>query len=453
MKTEIPKWMADEVAEYDLEISPPPKTILDVGANIGAFALHYGKKWPGAEITACEPVTENFLRLKKNTAGIPKMICRQVALRNFNGPSEIFLGDRGVTCGFHRLGRQTDKKEMVECEDAYTFASRELVKIDTEGCELEIIQRLDLSQTRAIVVEYHRPADAAAIITALADKGFSLLIQKPGSTTHGVLKFGLDAGVTLPTKQAAAMAAPSAASPRCIYVAIAGHFSNHDLIFVQSMMALVLQPPVMLRFGWSTDPSVERARNVLTANFLASDCTHILFIDADIGFTPADVKRITSHSEPVVGGIYPLKTMDPEVKWCGNGCLRTATGEAVVARNDGLQEVGCIGTGFMCIAREAFEKILEKDAQAIRYIQDWPPFREEFAFWRQEVRMVPAPEGAKPRFLTEDWNFCYRFRELGGKVFCDQHVILRHAGRAEWPLPLQGGNPFAVKNSPPGGSR
>jgi hypothetical protein len=216
-----------------------------------------------------------------------------------------------------------------------------------------------------------------------------------------------------------------------LYIAIAGHFSQNDLMFVQSMMALVIKPPMSLNFGWCTDPSVERARNVLTANFLESDCTHILFIDTDIGFSPGDVERIASHDCCIVGGIYAIKTPTPEIKWCGNGVK--AEGRAQIT--DGLQEVACIGTGFMCIARRTFEKILAVDRQEIRYLQDWPPYREEFAFWRQGVREVRG----KRRFLTEDWLFCERWRDLGGKVFADTGVVLQHAGRAVWPLALQKG--------------
>jgi hypothetical protein len=146
--------------------------------------------------------------------------------------------------------------------------------------------------------------------------------------------------------------------------------------------------------------------------------------------------------------------MDRDVKWCGNGvgdisnaaaiadASPNSTPRAGAIREDGLQEVGCIGTGFMCIARRALERVVEADGDKIRYHQDWPPHREEFAFWRQEVREV----NGKQRFLTEDWNFCYRYRELGGKIFADTQVILRHAGRALWPLELQQGNPFVASH-------
>jgi FkbM family methyltransferase len=487
---EIPQWMIDEVAAYDLEMTPAPGTVLDIGANIGAFALRCRARWPEATIRCYEPVAENYRSLMENVSAHPKIQAYRFAVRNFSGRDKILIGDQGVTCGFYRLGRQTNITERVMCVDAKELGGAELVKIDTEGCEIEILSRLNLRKTRALVVEYHRPEDAGLIKAMAVTAGFQLLDEKSGSDTSGVLKFcrqesGVACGEAITVRnrtnkthetdgRRSAPSLPVSASreggteQRKIYVAVASHFSNHDLIFLQSMMQLVLWPPVPMSFGWSCDPSVERARNILTANFLASDCTHLLFIDADIAFSPEDVKRIASHNEDVVGGIYPLKTMESDVKWCGNGhCVtaiicdtasicNAATGCAGATKPDevrpnGLQEVGCIGTGFMCIARRAFERFLEADGDKIRYAQDWPPYREEFAFWRQTVRNV----NGKKRFLTEDWNFCYRYRELGGKIFADTRVILKHAGRAVWPLPFQQGNPFsntmaaAPKNSSP----
>jgi len=470
--------MKQEVAEYDFEMSPAPSTVLDIGANIGAFALRARTQWPKATIRCYEPVMENYRALVKNISNCPKIRAYRFAVRSFGGADKILLGDEGVTCGFCQLGRQTNITEKVMCVDAAKIPSAELVKIDTEGCEPEIVSRLDLSKTRALVVEYHRPDDRWILKTLVALAGLRLLDEKLGSATHGVLKFGRsESGASLPKdslslhKKASPSPRPSppmgareeiysaarsrTAAPekkeRHIYCAVASHFSNHDLVFLQSMMQLILGATVRISFGWSCDPSVERARNVLTANFLASDCTHLLFIDSDIAFTPRDVQRIISHDEDVVGGIYPLKTMDRAVQWCGNqldagpedapSAGHEKTGAPV--REDGLQEVGCIGTGFLCIARRAFEKIIEADRVKICYCQDWPPYREEFAFWRQTVREV----NGKRRFLTEDWNFCYRYCELGGKVFADTQVILRHAGRAVWPLDLQQGNPFVRLDS------
>lgn len=430
MKTPIPDWLLKEVAEYDLDIVPPPATILDLGANIGAFCLHYAAKWPAAKITAYEPVMENCQLLIGNLNEIFKVGRIDIyadAVRAVGGEQEIYKGDNFVTHSFHQRGRQTSEKIHVHVTAAGTIPSHELVKIDTEGCEVEILENLDLSCTRAVVVEYHSVKDRAMISAILVEAGFTFLERIEGSAEHGVLKFAKDPGVTLPVAQPAVKAAPA---KRKIFLAVAGHYANNDVSFVQSLVALVLRTRVSVQIGWSCDPSVERARNILTANFLETDCTHILFVDADIGFSTEDVYRVSSHAEPIVGGMYPLKNLKPVVEWCGNGL------DGAAARTDGLSQVKYIGTGFLCIRREVFETLIARGV-AEKYKQDFPPHREEFAFWTQGVR-----DG---RFLTEDWMFCQRCLELGIPVFADTAVLLKHAGRAEWPLPLQAGNPFTQR--------
>jgi len=56
------------------------------------------------------------------------------------------------------------------------------------------------------------------------------------------------------------------------------------------------------------DSMVTRARNSLVATALDNPAaTHMMFIDADIGFTPAQVGRILRFDRDVVAGMYPLK--------------------------------------------------------------------------------------------------------------------------------------------------
>ncbi len=442
-KAQIPDWMLKEVMEYDLDMVPPPATILDIGANIGAFSLHYSAKWPAAEIHAYEPVKSNLADLHVNTSGNPRIHIHGHAVRLTWGKADIFLGDRGVTCGFFQRGRQTTRTELVECVAADTLPSADLVKIDTEGCETEILYGLPLGKTRAVVVEYHSQRDREEIELLMGAHMFALLKHIPGSATHGVLKFGRGLGVRLPGTVAPHAAKPASAPAktppmasgglpaRKIYLAVAGHYATYDITFVQSLCGLMLGSKVAVQIGWHIDSSVDRARNILTANFLASDCTHLLFVDSDIGFSEEDVARVTSHDEAMVGGLYPLKNTTPTVQWCLNGL---ATGDAV-PRADGLLPVKYIGTGFLCIARRVFEEMIRLDGPAISYLQDFPPHRLEYAFWRDGV--------VERRFLTEDWLFCDRWLKMGGKVWADTHVVLRHAGRSEWPLPHQAGNPFA----------
>ena len=460
----IPAWLQAEVAAYDLEISPPPRSILDIGANIGAYSLRCAAKWPEARITAFETVNNTYADLRRHTKHNPRISALNQAVRSFTGYSPIFLGDHSVISSFHQRGRQKTETETVFCSEAASLESHELVKIDTEGCEVEILSGLNLDRTRALVVEYHSNTDCLAIKANLSSRGFTLLSEVPGSADHGILKFAKDPGVNVPSsssssssasasapvpddgghptsakataggQSAATQTAPTSApcpptSARKVYLAVAGHYGFNDLLFVQSLLTLGIKPSVSCHFGWSCDPSVERARNILTANFLESECSHILFVDTDIGFTRQDVARISSHAELVVGGMYPLKTDAPDVAWCGNGLQ---AGEAPI-REDGLSQVKYIGTGFLCLRREILE-LLAKHPDVKPYRQDFPPHRRETAYWYQRV--------AQDRFLTEDWNFCQMCLELGIPIWGDSQVVLRHAGRAVWPLNIQRGNPF-----------
>ena len=420
-------WRDAEAAEYDLPLKHPPKSILDLGANVGAFSLRCAEKYPKAVIFAYEPVPTTFTRLLAMTDAIENIRPFCSAVREMAGVAKMKEGDRDVTCSFYNLGRQTDKSIVVRIAAAKDLPGCELVKVDTEGCELEILTHLNLSHTLAVVCEYHR-GDSEQIIRLMTSRGFLLATaiheKQPG---YGLLKF------TKPGVLAEPVATP--APERKIYIALTGHYASSDTMFVQSLCALIVVAPRRFQVGWNCDPSVERSRNVLVKNFLESDCTHLLFIDSDIGFCAQDFLNVTSHDELVVGGMYPLKRDKAHVEWCGNGLLSGATG----ARPDGLQSVRYLGTGFLCIARAAFDQLLAADAAEITYQSDAEPHREEYAFFRQGVRQT---DDARMRFLTEDWFFCQRWLELGGKVFADTRVVLRHAGRAVWPLPLQSGNPF-----------
>lgn len=203
-----------------------------------------------------------------------------------------------------------------------------------------------------------------------------------------------------------------------------------DAQFAQCLIALHLDPPcneflVSPNLG---DSLVSRSRNTITANFLATDATHLLWLDSDLIFSPEHVKRIISHDVDVCGGFYPKKTQG-ELQWVCNAL----DGAPAPILDSGLQEIKYAGTGFMLIKRHVFELMIENYGRKIGYKADGSG-RQEYDFW--SVGTYKYPDGNR-RYLSEDWYFCQRWRDLGGRIWGDTKIVAKHVGQAVYPLQTQ----------------
>jgi hypothetical protein len=162
---------------------------------------------------------------------------------------------------------------------------------------------------------------------------------------------------------------------------------------------------------------ISRARNTLTAKFLHNkESTHLMFIDADIGWEPWHLLVMLNAQKDVIGGLYPMKSLP--VKWCVNGF-----DGAEVSEDGNLQEVSKTGTGFMLIARDVFEKLNAHPATKsfmndIGLPAELNPYMK--TYFDTAVR--------ENRYYSEDWTFCENWRDIGGQVFVDKRVLLKHTG-------------------------
>jgi hypothetical protein len=161
---------------------------------------------------------------------------------------------------------------------------------------------------------------------------------------------------------------------------------------------------------------ISRARNTLTAKFLNNkDSTHLMFIDADIGWEPWHLLVMLNRDVDVIGGLYPMKSLP--VKWCVNGFEGAQEGA------DGLQEVSKTGTGFMLIKRGVFEK-LDAHPAVKPFINDIGLPAELNPYMKTYFDTAVREN----RYYSEDWTFCENWRDLGGQVWVDKRVLLKHTG-------------------------
>jgi hypothetical protein len=161
---------------------------------------------------------------------------------------------------------------------------------------------------------------------------------------------------------------------------------------------------------------ISRARNTLTSKFLHNkESTHLMFIDADIGWEPWHLLVMLNRDVDVIGGLYPMKSLP--VKWCVNGFDGAEEGP------DGLQEVSKTGTGFMLIKRHVFEK-LDQHPATKPFINDIGLPAELNPYMKTYFDTAVREN----RYYSEDWTFCENFRDLGGKIWVDKRVLLKHTG-------------------------
>jgi hypothetical protein len=161
---------------------------------------------------------------------------------------------------------------------------------------------------------------------------------------------------------------------------------------------------------------ISRARNTLTAKFLNQpESTHLFFVDADIGWEPWHLLVLLNRDVDVIGGLYPMKTMP--IKWVVNGFEGAEEGP------DGLQEVSKAGTGFLLMKREVFEKL--KTHPAVKQYKNDIGLDPIYDNHLKTYFDTAVRQG---RYYSEDWTFCENWRDIGGRVWVDKRVLLRHSG-------------------------
>lgn len=160
-----------------------------------------------------------------------------------------------------------------------------------------------------------------------------------------------------------------------------------------------------------------RARNNLVAKFLANPkSTHLMFIDADIAWEPESVLRLVMHDKGVVCGAYPMK-QEP-IRYVIN-ILEGA------AHQDPLFEVSTSGTGFMLIKREIIENLIAAMPE-LKY-NDSLKLGEQYAPHMYALFDTIIDEHGY--YLSEDWTFCKRVREVLNKpIWIDTSIKLDHVG-------------------------
>lgn len=157
-------------------------------------------------------------------------------------------------------------------------------------------------------------------------------------------------------------------------------------------------------------------RNRIVQAFWGSDCTHILCIDADLGWPPQAVLAMLDAKKEFIAGVYPARG-DKKIF-----IFRPEYNEdnSIVKENH-LLKMQYIPAGFMLIDRSAIEKMRNKHQNLYYEPKDKRNNPEPgYCFFNTEVW-----EG---EFWGEDFVFCRKAREAGVDIWVDPLIQFDHAG-------------------------
>jgi FkbM family methyltransferase len=177
--------------EYDVPVNfRKPPVICDIGANVGSFALWASKRWPGCTLHCYEPMPANFYYLRRNVANLKLNVTVYTVAVTTGNFRMMYVGQNNCgECSFYNLGEQ----QLDKLVDVFTCHPKQLpacdiLKLDTEGCELDILKALK-QYPPVIVFEYHRDSDRVDIDALLTKRGYRILQLRSPCLHRGTVKY------------------------------------------------------------------------------------------------------------------------------------------------------------------------------------------------------------------------------------------------------------------------
>jgi len=159
-----------------IDIREEVKTIVDIGANVGAATVYFKSWYPDASIYSFEPGSSAFGFLSRNTSELKNVFIYNCGLSDSNQNAKLYLGSiDSVTNSIYMCSTNTEFHEEIQIVQAADFFTSiglkqvDMLKIDTEGCEVAILESIKglLGEIKIIYLEYHSEEDRRTIDSML----------------------------------------------------------------------------------------------------------------------------------------------------------------------------------------------------------------------------------------------------------------------------------------------
>ena len=192
---------------------------------------------------------------------------------------------------------------------------------------------------------------------------------------------------------------------------------------------------------------VTQGRNLCVAEFLNHEdkYTHLLFIDSDIDFDHKPIFKMLEFDKDIISLPYPMKLLSWDKIWrrlntkedaiSNEKDLATAGFTFPVKVEDpnsitvdkGLMELTHAPTGCMLIKRNVFEKMI-KEYPHLEIYQPTNINGKEVKKDNMYNLFDTLHDPKTKRYFGEDFGFCQRWTDIGGKVYAYIDAPITHVG-------------------------
>tara|TARA_R100000426_G_scaffold87243_1_gene70975 strand:+ start:2037 stop:2858 length:822 start_codon:yes stop_codon:yes gene_type:complete len=229
-----------------------------------------------------------------------------------------------------------------------------------------------------------------------------------------------------------------------VHSSVSIHYTQACLEFQKTCM----RNGILIMFQLMKSSLVTQGRNLCVSGFMESDATHLLFVDSDIDFSPESIFKMLSADKDVISIPYPLKTMAWDKAWeqIKNGRIKSSEDlqykalytypmkvpdDNNIKIDNGIIEVTHSPTGCMLIKRSVIEKMIqaypEKEIVQNTVING-QLMKRPFLYNFFDTWFDPETK----TYTGEDFAFCKRWKDLGGKCHALITEKITHVGEHQY---------------------
>ena len=225
------------------------------------------------------------------------------------------------------------------------------------------------------------------------------------------------------------------------------HYTQAVLKFQQEC----LRNNILVSFTLLKSSLVTQGRNLCVADFVGHEheYQHLLFIDSDIDFEYETIIKMLEADKDIIACPYPMKTIDEDKMWRRltekydtikdkSDIIKSSYMFPMKVKNkdnitveNGIMEATHVPTGCTLIKRHVILKMIEKHPELEIYqptVINGKETKKEHFYNLFDTLHDPDTK----RYYGEDFGFCQRWRDMGGKVYAYVSDYITHVGELQY---------------------